>query len=336
MAANADRALLLLVQSYFQEHLERVRGASRHTIFAYRDALKLFLQFLADSSSRPVAALDLDDIVVEKVMAFLDHLESARGNSVSTRNCRLAAVHGFSEHLLRNDPTRAAQYHRILTLPTKKARQRTASYLEPEDMRLFLGQPDCRTATGRRDHALFLFMYNTGTRISETLEVRWKDFRFPHPAQVRITGKGNRDRFCPIWPETVHALRKLGQDAHPEAHVFLNAKGLPLTRDGVAYLLHKYAKSAAQKRKTFRCLKVTPHMLRHSCAVALLQAGVDITVIRDYLGHASIATTSRYVSTNLQLKRQVLEAFWERSGLTKNSLPKQDHKADVMDFLDSL
>jgi site-specific recombinase XerD len=312
-------SLLALVQSFFQDHLRSVRGASEHTVRAYRDALRLFFLFAAQHERRPVAELCLDDVRADVVLAFLDHLEAVRGNGAATRNCRLAAVHSFVTHLLRHDLTRAEQYRQILAIPAKRARAQPPTYLEPAEARALIAQPDPTTATGTRDLALLLFLYNTGARVSEALLVRLEDLHLARPRQVRLHGKGGKDRLCPLWPETVRALRVLLQRTGiaEGAEIFRNARGAPLTRDGVAYLLAKHVRRAAQGFPSLRRRRVTPHVLRHSCAVALLQAGVELSVIRDYLGHVSVATTGRYLSSNLEMKRQVLEAFWQRAGLTR-------------------
>ena len=323
-----------LVESYFCGYLQRVRTASPHTVRAYRDTLKLFFIFLSRSGS--VADLRLEDLQVDHVIGFLGHLEDIRKNGRATRNCRLAALRSFFGYLLRNDPTRADQFHRVLAIPSKKHQPSCASYLEPAEVRVLLAQPDRRTPQGARDHALLLFLYNTGARISEALSVRMDDLCLTRPRQVRLHGKGGRDRICPLWKETTTAIQRICPEPPDGAVLFRNARGQPLTRDGAAYLLDKYRRAAAQHTPTLRKRRVTPHILRHSCAVALLQAGMDITVIRDYLGHASIATTSRYVATNLAMKRAALESFWERSGLTKSKSAKWKPKPDVLRFLESL
>jgi integrase/recombinase XerD len=310
--ASNDR-LLSLVQSYFQEHLQRVRGASPHTVRAYAQALQLFFLFLARHLDRPIAMLTLGDIRADSVLAFLGDLEQNRENSVVTRNCRLAAVRGFIQHALRHDVVRAAEYQRILAIPSKKSRSRPASYLEPQQMRAVLAQPNRATSMGAAHHALLLFLYNTGARVSEALGVSRADLQLIRPCQVRILGKGRKERLCPLWLETVRALQCLPPAATDR--IFVSRRGQPLTRDGVAYILQKYVAMATKTQPALRSITVTPHTLRHSCAVALLQSGVDVTVIRDYLGHASIATTGRYISTNLQMKREVLERFWRTARL---------------------
>jgi len=327
---------MALLQSFFIDHLRRVRGASEHTIRAYRDALKLFFLFLADDAGRSVADLHLDDISAEVVLAFLQNIELKRGNGVVTRNCRLAAIRSFVEHLLRHDVTRADQYSRILAIPAKRVEGHLIPYLEPEDVRAVIAAIDVKTPADRRDRALLLLLYNTGARVSEALFIRPRDLQFERPRQVRLYGKGGKERICPLWAETVDTLRALPLDSKVDEPVFRNARGVPLTRDGVAYIIAKYVRRAAEARPGLRRHRVTPHVLRHSCAVALLQAGVDVSVIRDYLGHASIATTSRYITTNLQMKREVLQAFWARAGLDHRSTTRWRPSPKLMAFLESL
>jgi site-specific recombinase XerD len=334
MNRRSSNPLPSLVESFFSGYLQRIRAASPHTVRAYRDTLKLFFTFLGQGGS--VAELRLEDLQVDHVIRFLHHLEEVRKNARATRNCRLAALRSFFGHLLRNDPTRAEQYHRVLAIPSKRYRPSCASYLEPEEVRALLAQPDRRTAMGVRDHALLLFLYNTGARISEALSVRMSDLCLTRPRQVRLHGKGGRDRICPLWKETATAIQRICTELPDGAILFRNAQGQPLTRDGAAYLLDKYTRAAGQHIPTLRQRRVTPHVLRHSCAVALLQAGMDIAVIRDYLGHASIATTSRYVATNLAMKREVLEAFWKRSGLTETTSANWRPRPDLLRFLESL
>lgn len=331
--------LLRLVESYFLDHLQRARGASSHTVRAYGHALRLFFLFLAERGQRPVARLRLGDIRVDAVLAFLDHLESSRSNTATTRNCRLAAVHGFVEHLLRNDVTRAAQYQRILALRPKRARSRIITYLEAEHVRAILAQPDRRTLAGARDYALLLLLFNTGARIAEVLALTAEDLRVGGRRQVRVRGKGNKERVCPLWPETVTALRLLLRQtgSHQDA-IFCNARGNRLSRDGAAYILARHTKAAAESLSDLRRRRVTPHVLRHSCAVALLQSGVDPTVIRDYLGHASVATTNRYITSNTDMKRHALTAFWRRAGLMPSTQANKRWrpKPTLVNFLSSL
>jgi integrase/recombinase XerD len=339
MSRRKDQ-LLPLVESFFREHLDRMRGASPHTVRAYRDTLRLLFMFIADRNQhqRDVANLQLTDLHVDAVKAFLAHLESKRGNKAASRNYRLAAIRTFCKHLIRNDLSHADQYQRVLALPSKKTHPSIAQYLEPEDVRVILEQPDRRTEQGLRDHALLTFMYNTGARVSEALGVRLEDLSLVHPKQVVLHGKGKKSRICPLWRETVKTLQCLPRVRGGQRGdlIFRNIRGEPLTRNGVAYLLRKYTALAARKLSSLRRRRITPHVVRHSAAVAMLQGGVYVTVIRDVLGHASIATTSRYITTNLQMKREALEVFWRHAGISPKRSTPWKPKPDLLAFLASL
>jgi site-specific recombinase XerD len=338
MSNAAPRALFALVESFFTEYLPRQRGASAHTVRAYRDALKLLLEFVAQRRGRGVASLELSDIDAEMVGHFLDHIEATRSNSAATRNCRRTAIRSFVKHLVRNDLTHSQQYTRVLAIPSKKARQRPATYLEADDVRAILGNPDRRTPDGWRDYTLLLFLYNCGARVSEAAGIRWDDLQLAPPRQVRLRGKGRKERLLPLWRETAGALHRLRgmSEARGQQHVFVNRHGQPLTRDGIAYILRKHASSVAQERPALARKRITPHVLRHSCAVALLQSGTDVTVIRDYLGHASIATTGRYITTNLQMKREAMQTFWKHAGIEPSHTKPWRPKPDLLAFLQSL
>lgn len=336
MTRQKQNILLALVQSFFQEYLRGVRGASEHTIRAYRDTLRLFFSFLLSSTSRGVTKLTLGDIRVESVLAFLTHIESARGNSPSTRNCRLAAIRSFAQHLLRHDLTNAEQYARILATPRKRSTLRTVTYLEPNEARAVITAVNPNSPNGPRDRALLLFLYNTGARVSEALAVRKQELQLQRPRQVRLNGKGGKERLCPLWSETASALREILEIVPPEGVIFRSASGMPLTRDGVAYLIDKYVRLASESYPELSKRRITPHVFRHSCAVALLQAGIDLTVIRDYLGHATIATTNRYVTTNLKMKRDALNAFWKRAGLGKTATQRWQPPPELLALLENL
>jgi integrase/recombinase XerD len=335
---SKSNPLLSLVESFFRDYLSKMRGASPHTIKAYRDSLRLFFIFLAERRKCAVATLRLEDLRVEAVSAFLDHLEAKRANTAASRNYRLAALRSFFKHLVRHDLSHAEQYQRVLALESKKTRITPANYLEAEDVRLILKQPDLRSEAGTRDYALLLFLYNTGARVSEALTVRVQDLSLQRPQQVRLHGKGSKDRFCPLWRETADKLRSLPaiRDARPGDLLFCNRQGDALSRDGVAYILRKHTNAAARKAPALHRRRITPHTLRHSCAAALLQSGVDITVIRDYLGHVSVATTSRYLTTNLKMKRDALSVFWRRSGLTPARAATWKPTPDLLAFLSKL
>lgn len=338
MSDTASHSLFALVESFFGEYLSRQRGASIHTIHAYRDALKLLFEFIAQQQGRNIATLELQYLDAATISDFLDHLEASRANSAATRNCRRAAIRSFLKHLVRNDLTHSQQYVQALALPAKRARQRPASYLEADDMRAIIAKPDRSTSDGWRDYTLLLFLYNSGARVSEAADVRWNDLHLVPPRQVRLRGKGRKERVLPLWKETADALHQLWgiSGTGEQGWVFLNQHGQSLTRDGIAYILHKHVSAVTQERPALAHKHITPHVLRHSCAVALLQSGTDVTVIRDYLGHASIATTGRYLTANLQMKLDAMQAFWQQAGIEPPSTKPWKPTPDLLAFLQSL
>jgi site-specific recombinase XerD len=327
-----------LIQSFFQQHLVQARGASPHTIRAYRDALRLFLEHLAQQQHRGIDRLTLSDVTSQQVLDFLRGLENRRGNQAVTRNLRLAALRSWVKHLLRHDPAHADQYARILAVPAKRTLHVQPDYLEPEQFRLVLNQVDMRTPRGIRDGALLLFLYNTGARVGEVLLMRWTDVCLSRPHQVRLHCKGGKERICPLWKQTADLLRRLRchASASAESQVFLNSHGQPLSRDGVAYLLRHYYQLARKQHSSLPKPSIHPHVLRHSCAVALLQAGIDLTAIRDYLGHSSVATTGRYLQTNLAMKREVLSQFWKRAGLECGQPKRWRPSQGLLAYLESI
>jgi site-specific recombinase XerD len=335
---SATPTLFGLIQAFFQKHLQQARGASAHTIRAYRDTLRLFFEFLVRQQHCSVERLALSDVTEQRVLDFLVDLETRHGNEATTRNCRLAALRSWAKHLLRNDPTHADQYARILTIPAKRATQVAPDYLEPEQFHLVLDQVDMESPQGIRDGALLLFLYNTRARVSEALRVRWTDLHLTRPCQVHLYCKGGTERICPLWKQTTDLLRRLESQAVAagESMVFLNARGQPLTRDGVAYILRHYYRLARKQHASLPRPSIHPHVLRHSCAVALLQAGIDLTMIRDYLGHSSVATTGRYLQTNLAMKRELLNRFWKRAGLERDQPKRWRLSQGVLAYLESL
>jgi site-specific recombinase XerD len=311
MKAEQPNALARALRVFFSDYLPRVRGASPHTARSYRDAFILLLRFLAIRCGRDVVALDFGDLEPDHVIAFLEHLEVDRRNGVTTRNARLAAVHAFARHAASSHPEHLERCQRLLAVPFKRAPQPVVEYLETDEMQALLEAPDRATPEGRRDHALILTMFNTGARVQEVLDLRPADLQLVRPLQLRLVGKGRKERFCPLWPQTGDALRALlsehGTEMASTAPLFRNHVGKPLTRFGIRYLLRKYTDRAAQRVRTLARKHVHPHVLRHTSAVHLLQAGVDLVTISHWLGHSSVETTNRYAAIDLDTKRTALE-----------------------------
>jgi site-specific recombinase XerD len=309
-----------LIVSFFEEYLPTQRGMSTHTLRSYRDAIVLWLQFAAKDAAKPLEALCIADLTVERIERFLCHLEVERGNGIATRNTRLAALHTFVRHLGARHPEHLSVMQGILNIPFKRgAPQAPIEYPESGDIQSLMSHIDRRTPTGQRDYALFALMFNTGARVQEVLNLRAGDLRLDPPEQVRLVGKGEKIRLCPLWPRTARLLRDLIQAQVPQAPdratelVFRNRNGAPLTRFGVRYLLRKHLpdyRSATQGRR------IHPHALRHATAVHLLKSGVEFATISQILGHASLTTTMRYARADLDLKRQALsQVFPDSLGL---------------------
>jgi len=299
------------LRRFFADHMPRARGLSRHTVLSYRDAFALLLRFLARRGGRDVVDLDLPDIDPDGVIAFLEELEAGRANCAATRNARLAAVHAFARFVAAQHPEHIEICQRLLAVPFKRARLRVVDYLEDDEVAAMLAATDRTTADGRRDRALLLVMLNTGGRVQEILDIRPRDLQLDRPLQVRICGKGRKERICPLFPRTAEILRALivetGLDATSPEPLFRNRRGGPLTRFGVRYILRKYAALAQSAAPGLARKRVHPHTVRHSSAVHLLQSGVDIVSISHWLGHASVATTNRYAVVDLEAKRAALD-----------------------------
>jgi integrase/recombinase XerD len=338
VSKSGSNRLFVLTQAYFRDYLAEQRGLSAHTIQSYRDSLKLFFGFLSKRTRRPFERIGLDDLTADAAQAFLKHLESERSNTPATRNSRLTALHSFCKYLLRNELSRAAQYNQILALELKRVPTMPATYLEPEEMQSIISQPDTRTAFGFRDYALLQFLYNSGARVAEALALRPKDLRLSRPKQVRLYGKGRKERVVPLWDDTAAALRDLidRTACGPEEPVFRNHRGEPLTRNGVDYVLKKYVALASDKHPGLRRRHISPHITRHSCAAGLLQGGNPLPAIRDFLGHSSIATTNRYLVSNLQMKTEALDRFRRCAGFSSARTADWKPKPHLLAFLDSL
>lgn len=295
---------------FFQTYLPSLRGMSLHTIRSYRDAIVLYLRFVAAQTGQHPDQLDLDSFTAQHVTAFVNFLEQTRGNCIGTRNARLAALHTFTRFAAAEHPDRMAELQRVLSVPFKRHRQHEPiEYLEQTEVTALLRMPSHPTASDRRDHALFAPMFNTGARVQEVLDLRVRDVRFDPPCQVRLQGKGGKVRTCPIWPHTAAELRQLVERSSPvdgDAPLFVNRSGQKLTRFGVRYLLRKHLAACAESIEPDRAKCIHPHSLRHTTAIHLLKAGVDFATISQWLGHASLTTTMHYARADLDLKRQAL------------------------------
>jgi site-specific recombinase XerD len=328
--------LAKLLHGFFHGWLTEQRNVSHRTVLAYRDAWRLFLQFAANRQKKSVAVLRLEDLTASVVLAFLQSLERDRKVSIRTRNCRLAAIRSFFSFVAAHEPLAANQCAEVLGIPFKRAPRTAICYLESAEASAILSQPNRDSLEGQRDHVLLSFLYNTGARIQEALNLRPQDIRLDSPGHVRLMGKGQKERISPIWPETADLLAALlrRQPKRPDEQIFCNRYGEPLTASGFRFRLRQYVRAAAQHAPTLSKKHVTPHVFRHTTAVQLISAGVDVTVIRSWLGHSHLDTTNHYARANLETKRKALEQIDPK--LRPSKPPRWKRDADLLTWLDSL
>jgi len=326
-----------IIREYFTDHLPRLRGASPNTIHSYRDSIVLLLRFLAAKGGKAVTQLDLVDLDPAGILAFLSYLEHERKNGVPTRNIRLSAIHALFHFVASRNPEHMELAQRVLGIPFKRARQRVIDYLEYEEIESILQAIDRTTIRGARDYALLATMFNTGARVQEIADLRFRDLQLNKPFQVRLFGKGRKERYCPIWPQTASVLRSFCKvrdpESQPEAHVFLNHRGAPLSRFGIRHILGQCLERARDDVPNLRKKRLHPHSMRHSTAVALLKSGVDLSTISHLLGHASPTTTSRYAKVDLEMKRKAIARV---KPVPRRSRLPWSKDSTILDWLESL
>jgi integrase/recombinase XerD len=326
------------IRRFFEERLTAERALSRHTILAYRDALRLFLVFAAKQRRKECVDLSIEDLTPELVRRFLDHLEKDRGNTARSRNARLAALHAFFRYLATLDPRWMFQSRGVLEIPFKRHAARVVEYLERDEVAHVFRHLDPHGRHGLRDLAVLRMLYNTGARAEELMSMDINQVRFAGPQSVLIKGKGYKERTCPLWPETIKAVKKYlasrGANAGDHSPLFLNAKGARLSRFGLRYIVARRVLAATETCPTLLTRKVGPHTFRHTTAMHLLQRNTDLNMIRSWLGHSSIETTHGYVEIDLEMKRKTLQAC-------EKLLPKPDQrpswkKDEVLEWLSRL
>ena len=302
-------AIAATMQAFFTERLIAQRRASPHTITAYRDTWRLLLRFAAQRTRTAPCRLDIADLDAPMISAFLDHLERERGNTIRSRNARLAAIHSLFSFAALRHPEHAADIARVLAIPPKRSDQTIVTFLTSTETAALLAAPDRATRTGRRDHAWILLATQTGLRASELTALTRRDVHLGAGAYVACHGKGRKDRITPLAPGTVTTLRAwlAEHGGTPDDPLFTTIRGGPMSRDALQQRLILYATAAGRTCPTLTSKNVTPHVLRHSAAMALLHAGVDITVIALWLGHESVTTTQIYLQADMALKQQALD-----------------------------
>ena len=321
------------VRRFLLEHIVAERNLARNTQCSYRDALRLLIPLVAKKRKKTVDRLAVVDLSADLVRHFLTDIEASRHCSVATRNRRLAAIRAFAGFVGERSPVHIEWCGQIRSIPFKKTSKAVVPYLEKPEMDALLAAPDRQTVQGRRDHAILLFLYNAGARATEAAQLRIADVDL-RAALVKITGKGGKQRLCPLWKATVTELSALIGERLPAEPVFLNRSGRSITRFGIHTLVERYALKVRAEFPSLATKRVSPHSMRHSCATHLLRAGVDINTIRGWLGHVSLDTTNIYAEIDLEMKAKAL-AICAISDQSKPNTPWRDQPA-LMDFLRTL
>lgn len=331
--------LSIHVTSFLTHYLAAQRNLSPNTIKAYRDVFTLLLRFCRDVQGIAPEKLRLENVDVSLIEAFLDHLATERKSSPRTRNHRLATLHAFFRYVQAEDPAHMLQCQKILAIPLRRHARPTVAYLSKEELAEILAQPDLQTSEGRRDAVLLSVLYDTGARVQELIDLSAGDVRLDPPAQLRLLGKGRKMRAVPLMDNTVQLLRDHLQENHLDRReqfdkpLFQNARHQRLSRSGIRYILRKYLVRAQSILPTLN-RAVSPHTLRHAKGMHLLQSGISLDMIRDFLGHVDVKTTQIYARANLEMKRNAIEKITDPSPLP--TIPSWHQNKDLLDWLRSL
>lgn len=306
---SANTAFPSLLEAFFTERLVQQKRASAHTLASYRDTFCLLLRYAEQRLHKAPSRLALEDLDAPLIGEFLDHLQESRGTSARSRNVRLAAIHSFFHYAALQAPDHGGLIERVLAIPSKRYERSPIAYLNQPEIEALLAAPDLSTWLGRRDRTMLLVALQTGLRVSELIGLRWQDITLNTAAHVCCQGKGRKSRCTPLRKDAIAALRAWQREQlrDPLAPVFPTTRGTPLSRDGVAYVLAKHLAHAREQCPSLKGKRVSPHVLRHSAAMALLHSGVDCAVIALWLGHESMETTQVYLHASLELKQQALD-----------------------------
>lgn len=329
--------LASLLSAFFVRYLASERGVSQHTIVSYRDSIKLLLKFAAAQCKRPVDQLSVEDLTASLVLNFLTDLETNRGNTTRTRNSRLAAIHSFFRYVAGREPALAALCSPVLAIPVKKAIHPVLGYLNEQELDQILTQVDRSAKNGERDYVLLSLLYDTGARIQELLDLAPCNFHLESPPFVRVLGKGRRERFCPLLPQSARLVQKFlctqGRRSDEQEPLFQSRPGVRLGRHGARYILLKYLRQATISRPSLSRAGISPHTFRHTKAMHLLQSGVPLVMVKDFLGHVDLKSTEMYVQADLEMKRNALEMA---NGLQATQPAKPKLAPSLIDWLESL
>ncbi|RLA21499.1 MAG: integrase [Gammaproteobacteria bacterium] len=328
-----------VLSEYLAIYLPGQCNASPNTIKSYRDTFKLLLLYCKQNCHLSIERLCLKKLDKPLIIGFLNWLEKERNNSIATRNQRLACIHGFFQFVQLEEPAGLLSYHQILSIPIKKTQTKMINHLTPDALKLILDQPDSSITKGRRDLTLLCVLYDSGARVQELVDLKLKDIRLNHPPVITLTGKGRKTRQVPIMSNTEALLKQyIGetfstQNEQQDYPLFFNRQRRKMTRAGISYILDKYVSQARTTSSIIPC-KVTPHVIRHTKAMLLLQAGVNLIYIRDFLGHVDIETTEIYARADTEMKRKALENAYPE--IVGNNLPNWQKDEALLTWLASL
>lgn len=325
-----------LIQSFFLKRLMNQKQASPCTIASYRDTFRIFLKYMRDEKCVAPSCLTIAMLEAPVIVDFLNYLQKNRGNSAKTINQRLAAIHSFFDYVSYEQPEYIAAAKRVLGVPFRNTEKRVVNYFTEDDMASLLSSCNTSTRHGRRDRMIILLLYNTGIRVSELTGLRWRDVVLPlnRAGHIRVLGKGRKERAVPLWRTTQENLLEYfsEQGCQADDYVFPSERGGPMTRSGVRYRLNMVLAKAANAYPALADKRISPHIFRHTTAMHLLQAGVDLSTIALWLGHESLNTTHQYMEADLRLKERALAKTSEPSGFGFRYQPS----GDILSFLDSL
>jgi len=327
---------------FLSKYLPGQRNLSVNTIASYRDTFKLFLIFCDDAKGLKPEKVTLNSVTRETITEFLEWIEKKRKCSVATRNQRLSAIHAFFRYVQKESPDNLFEIHKILQIPLKRKPKPLVSYLAADELKILFSQPDTNSKQGRRDLVLLVLMYDSAARVSELIDLKIRDIRLSSPAVVALHGKGSKTRLVSIIGKTKDHLAAYLEEhkkynwgiATQDAPVFFNQQHKKLSRWGVSYILNKYVKMAKLNTKFNIDFDVTPHVIRHSKAMGLLQAGINLIYIRDFLGHCNVVTTEIYARADSEMKRKAIESAY--MDLSPLDMPKWEENEDLMYWLQNL
>ncbi len=323
------------VRRFLLEYLVAERNLARNTQASYRDTLTMLLPFVSRQAAVPIERLAVHDVSPDRVRAFLNHIERERGCGVVTRNQRLSTIHSLARFIGMRSPEHLDWCAQVRSDPFKKTAKTVIGYLDKPEVEALLRAPDRRTPLGSRDHALLLLLYNSGARADEAASLRVSNLQLGTSASVRILGKGAKWRVCPLWPVTVAALRPFVVAKGADDQVFCGRTGEPLTRFGVHRIVTACATAAAKGVESMQAKRISPHTMRHTTAVHLLRAGVDINTIRAWLGHVSLDTTHVYAEVDLDMKAKALASV-DITDLPAARARSPGKSATIMNFMKQL